>query len=312
MSIPTVYPDPKNDRMVAILGRALEEIGFVFLHFPAGDQLMAQTYPVFRQVFGLSPQIKHGYAHPEIFFQRGWTPPYTELGLACRRQGVATEHSADAKECWGMGPTPPTNTKFASFYPANIWPNEVPDLESSMTRLYDSLLAVAMLTFQMLEQYLGMKQGSFASLTNHAPHFMRALSYPAVTPEQVSNTQWACRHTDINFLTVLPASTKSGLRVRCHDGKWVSGRPDENCVIVQVADMLQHHTAGRFRSAVHEVRPPAEGTTEPRLSSALFVHARPEVRLNPYPQNNRFPTITAGDYLTKRLQAIGLASVPRY
>ena len=155
---------------------------------------------------------------------------------------------------------------------------------------------------------MGQPAGYFRNLTMDAPHFMRALHYPPVSAEEAEKTQWGCKHTDINFLTVLPASTRSGLWVRCHNGEWATGRPEEDCVIVQVADMFQHHTGGRFRSAVHEVRAPKEGTAEGRLSAALFVHARPDVLLNPNPKGNRFRPITAGDYLRKRLEAIGLAS----
>ena len=197
---------------------------------------------------------------------------------------------------------------FGDFYPPNIWPDETPGLRPAMEILYTHLHHFGMVALELLETYLNKPEGYFKASTIDAPHLMRAIHYPPVTAEDAAKIQWGCKHTDINFLTVLPVSTRSGLWVRCHDGIWVPGKPDEDCVIVQVGDMLQHHTEGRFRSAVHEVRAPKEGTTEGRFSAAFFTHARPDIVLNPNPTGSRFRPITAGDYLRKRLKAIGLAA----
>ena len=310
--IPTVDLSRDGSKAVDILGRALEDIGFVFLRSPENRQVMGPAYEQFRRVFTLPTAVKEQYAHPEIFYQRGWTPNFKELGLACRRMGPKKEDHPDAKECWGMGPDlmagNRTKELCPNFYPANVWPKEVPEFQPAMNTLYCNLYFTGLNAFGLLEKYMGLKPDYFRTLTHDAPHFMRAIHYPPVTAEEAAKVQWGCKHTDINFLTVLPVSTRSGLWVRCHDGSWVPGRPDEDCVIVQVGDMLQHHTAGRFRSAVHEVRAPKEGTNEGRLSAALFIHARPDTVLNPEPKGGRFPSITAGDYLIKRLAAIGLAS----
>ena len=310
--IPTADLADNRAKATETIGRALEDIGFVFIRTSGVQSIVQMAYSQFRILFSLPHEVKERYADPKIFYQRGWTPNLKELGLACRRMGPDKVDRPDAKECWGMGPARvpfgQLGKNFPDFYPANIWPEEVPGLQIVMEKLYRRLYEVGTDTFNLLEGYLELPHGYFRNLTNDAPHFMRAIHYPPVTAEEVPNIQWGCKHTDINFLTVLPASTRSGLWVRCHDGEWVPGRPEEDCVIVQVGDMLQHHTAGRFRSAVHEVRPPMEGSVEGRLSAALFIHARPDTVLNPEPKGGRFPSITAGDYLRKRLAAIGLAS----
>lgn len=310
--IPTVDLSGNKSATIETIGRALEDIGFVFIRMPGNHEVTGPIYTQFRKVFSLPVNIKEKYGHPELFYQRGWTPNFKELGLACRLMGPEKEDRPDAKECWGMGPEleygNPMLEFFGDFYPPNIWPDEVPAFHPAMEILYRHLLNCGTSVLAFLEEYLEKPRGFFRTSIADAPHLMRAIHYPPITAEEAAKVQWGCKHTDINFVTVLPVSTRSGLWVRCHDGSWVPGKPDEDCVIVQVGDMLQHHTEGRFRSAVHEVRAPKEGTTEGRLSAAFFIHARPDTVLNPNPKSSRFRPITAGDYLRKRLKAIGLAA----
>ena len=140
---------------------------------------------------------------------------------------------------------------------------------------------------------------------------MRAIHYPPVTPDMVGNVVWGCMHTDINLVTVLPPSTRSGLRIRRRDGQWIPGAAPADCVIVQVADMLDYLTGGELMSAAHEVKAPDQPTTEGRISAAHFMHARSDVKLEPKvqgPDAAAYPPITAGELLLKRLRAIGLAN----
>ena len=223
--IPTVDLADNRAKATETIGRALEDIGFVFIRTSGVQSIVQMAYSQFRILFSLPHEVKERYADPKIFYQRGWTPNLKELGLACRRMGPDKVDRPDAKECWGMGPARvpfgQLGKNFPDFYPANIWPEEVPGLQIVMEKLYRRLYEVGTDTFNLLEGYLELPHGYFRNLTNDAPHFMRAIHYPPVTAEEVPNIQWGCKHTDINFLTVLPASTRSGLWVRCHDGSWV-------------------------------------------------------------------------------------------
>lgn len=312
--IPVVSGDERSPEFVLTVGQAFRDIGFVFLRDSEITAKLPRIYAEFKKTFDLPYWMKAQYSHPEIFYQRGWTPPFTEEAIACRAPGIGKK-KADAKENWFMGPVlepgHPLKTQYPGLYADNIWPEEAPELSAAMAELYADLDRAGRKILVAVERCLGLPDGFFEGVLRDAPSVMRAIHYPPVSPEMVGNIVWGCMHTDINLVTVLPPSTRSGLRIRRRDGEWIPGAAPADCVIVQVADMLDYLTGGELMSAAHEVKAPEQPTTEGRISAAHFMHARSDVMLEPKvdgPDAAAYPPITAGDLLYKRLKAIGLAN----
>lgn len=308
--IPTVdLASPDRGELVRTVGEAFRDIGFLFVKYPGINEMLPSIYPEFRKFFNLPDGVKRRTERPEVGHQVGFTPSFTEVGLACRRVGDKPAQP-DAKECFFMRTELPAGhpikSRFPLSYPDNVWPDEVPDLKPAMTELFFKLYDCGLQVLTLINDYLGFPAGHLPEMVRDSPTSMRAIHYPPLTADQVGKVQWACKHTDINMLTVLPISTRSGLWVRRLDGIWIPGAPSENSVIVQAGDMLQWHTGGAMKSAVHEVRPPSEPIAEGRLSAALFMHPRSDVVLNPN-GGARFPPKIAGDFLEQRLRIIGLA-----
>ncbi|MCY7322308.1 MAG: isopenicillin N synthase family oxygenase, partial [Phormidesmis sp. CAN_BIN36] len=117
---------------------------------------------------------------------------------------------------------------------------------------------------------------------------------------------------DINLITLLCESTEDGLELLQRDGVWRSIHPLEGQIIVDSGDMLQQLTNGLLKSTTHRVVNPDSDRTR-RFSMPYFVHPKAEADLTPLPNSvvktggqATFPPITAGEYLQKRLQEIGL------
>ncbi len=286
------------------VGQAFHDIGFIFVKMPEVSAILPGAFEEFRKVFSLPSEVKKKYEHEELAHQYGWTPPFTEVALACRRKGMP-----DAKENWFMGPEVDPKVddiaeRFSNQYRENIWPDEVPGLRKSMSELYYALYGCGLEVLRAVGRCIGKPDGYFDEMIKNGPTRLRGINYPPITEDQVGKIVWGCQHTDINFVTVLPASTRQGLWIRRRDGQWIPGNAPENCVIAQVGDMLQYLTTREFISAWHEVRAPNHPTAEGRLSGALFIHPRPDVVFDP--RNKRFPAITAEELLAKRLKDIGL------
>jgi isopenicillin N synthase-like dioxygenase len=313
-SIPVVSGNERSPEFVQTVGHAFRDIGFVFLREPEITAKLPRIYAEFRKTFDLPYWIKAQYAHPKIFYQRGWTPPFTEEAIACRAPGTGKK-KADAKENWFMGPIlaadHPLKKQYPGLYADNVWPDETPGLSAAMGELYSDLDRAGRKILSAVERYLNFPEGYFGDVLRDAPSVMRAIYYPPVTQDMVGNIVWGCMHTDINLVTVLPPSTRSGLRIRRRDGQWIPGAAPADCVIVQVADMLDYLTGGELMSAAHEVKAPEQPTAEGRISAAHFMHARSDVKLKPKvdgPDAAAYPPITAGELLVRRLRAIGLAN----
>ena len=122
----------------------------------------------------------------------------------------------------------------------------------------------------------------------------------------------AAAHEDINLITLLCEATAGGLELLERDGTWrpIFAHPGQ--IIVDSGDMLQNISNGYFKSTTHRVVNP-DNSRDRRFSMPFFVHPRSEVSLSPLPSciartggQVRFPPITAGDYLQRRLTEIGL------
>jgi isopenicillin N synthase-like dioxygenase len=156
------------------------------------------------------------------------------------------------------------------------------------------------------------------------------------------------RHTDFGTLTLVAQDDVGGLRVQpiardeCsrpqalseessisnHESRWISVKPVEGALVVNVGDMLQMLTNGRLKATPHQVvsvlkgpiscpgngeQPPGEPTTivPERYSIAFFCNANKDTVLAPIPelvkdQGQESPKpepVTAMEYLTMRLAA---------
>ena len=147
------------------------------------------------------------------------------------------------------------------------------------------------ITAQLTEPLRDMIEGSGQSM-------LRVLHYPPV-PAGASVLR-AAPHEDINLLTLLPAADGPGLELQLLGGEWVSVPHKPGQLIVNIGDMLHEATGGYLPSTTHRVAAPECGEALPsRMSLPLFLHPRPEVVLS--------PRYSARQYLTQRLNELGVA-----
>ncbi|KFK36116.1 hypothetical protein AALP_AA4G080200 [Arabis alpina] len=107
-------------------------------------------------------------------------------------------------------------------------------------------------------------------------------------------------HTDPQILTVLRSNGIGGLQVLNSDRLWVPVSPDPSAFCVNVGDLLQVMTNGRFISVKHRVL--ASGK-ESRLSTAYFAGPPLQAKIGPIPamitavnQPRLYQTFTWGEY----------------
>eukprot|EP00746_Dinoflagellata_sp_MGD_P165351 gnl/MRDRNA2_/MRDRNA2_94566_c0_seq1.p1 gnl/MRDRNA2_/MRDRNA2_94566_c0~~gnl/MRDRNA2_/MRDRNA2_94566_c0_seq1.p1 ORF type:complete len:371 (-),score=79.84 gnl/MRDRNA2_/MRDRNA2_94566_c0_seq1:49-1023(-) len=132
---------------------------------------------------------------------------------------------------------------------------------------------------------------------------LRVLHYPAYDESAIEpGAIRAAAHEDINFITVLPSGSARGLEVwNKADQKWCQVPVENQCIIINVGDMLQELTDHAYVSTTHRVVKPADAGSEvgDRLSVPTFIHARPDTFLS-----EQYPR--ARLYLEERLRQLGV------
>ncbi len=324
--------DPgRLDRAARAIGEGFGQLGLVTI---AGhgipDEALDAYYADFRVFLARSEAEKAPTNRPEIWWQRGWTPPNTE-------QAVVAGGQPDFKECYFAAPIP-ADPVAKAFYPElyadNVWPEGLPDFERLHMALGGRLHAIGLDLLAGCERFLGLDPGTFAAHLEGGAHVTRSLYYLPVTPEQVeAGVLWGEEHTDFNLLTMLAGGRffdpeghttgapddRSGLYLRTRPspehprGHMVKGRAPQGHIVSQVGQQLEILTGGTFLATPHVIKAPATpGYT--RANMAHFLHTNALQTLAPLPPfrtpdvlDAYAPPVLAGTYGLKTLVDIGLA-----
>lgn len=290
----------RRDAFVRELGAGLEADGFVLVDDPDApgperpSPWVQDAYALCPALFGLPLADRLACERPEDGRQRGYTPFGTEH--------AKDRATADLKEFWQVG-----RPDAAAGVPANAFPATLPSAEPVLVGLFSALERVADDLLDALALHLALRPGALRELTVGGNSVLRVIHYPPVGPEVPPGAVRAAAHEDINLMTVLPASTDSGLEILDRDGRWLAVQPPPGALIVDTGDMMALLTGGRLPATTHRVVNPSgpDATARSRFSLPYFVHPRPDARLDPLDGSGPGPL--AGDFLHERLVAIGVA-----
>ncbi|OZM56198.1 2OG-Fe(II) oxygenase [Lottiidibacillus patelloidae] len=285
-------------------GESLRNIGFIILEGHGVDHnLLDKNYDVFQKFFGLPVETKSKYDTNE-----GGVRGYTGFG----KEKAKDAKVADLKEFWHVGQQVPDGHPLSYIYPKNVWVEEIPEMKSLNLGLYTELERVAKIMLEALAMYFDLRQDFFTDMITNGNSIIRAIHYPPIGEDADPNAVRAGAHEDINLITILPEATESGLEL-LSDGEWHPVEAEKGQLIVDAGDMLSRITNEFIPATTHRVVNPAGAAKNTsRFSMPFFVHPYPNALLQTIPSTitdenpEKYPTITAGDFLYQRLVEIGL------
>jgi isopenicillin N synthase-like dioxygenase len=185
----------------------------------------------------------------------------------------------------------------------NLWP-ELPDFREPVEAYERAIRGFCQRLLPALALALGLPRDRFGPFFEQPTTFLRLLHYPPQAPDSADDAFGAAPHTDYGFVTILCQDTQGGLEVRRRDGTWLKAPPLPGTWVVNVADMLQRWTNGRWLSTPHRVKNLSGGD---RYSCPYFfdmamdsiVEVLPTCQDANHPA--QFPPVRYGDYLMERL-----------
>lgn len=294
----------ERTQFIEKLFHGIKDYGFIILKdHSVSTELLKQAYELLEQLYALPLNKKMSYVSELGGGQRGYTP-------------FGTEHAKDSpvmdlKEFWHVGREVESAHPFAKYYPKNIWPtDDIPEFQNVFKNLYAQLEMAGMQMMEALSLPLGVENNFFTNMVKEGNSILRLLHYPPI-PEGIDpRCVRSAAHEDINFITILPAATTSGLQLQDRDGSWLNIESEPGTLIVDAGDMLARITNDVIPSTTHRVINPVNGENKSRYSMPFFMHPHPEAVLSCLPscrgEAAKYADITSHQFLMQRLREIGL------
>ena len=241
---------------------------------------------------------------------RGWFPEGGELtsGRPDHKEGIYFGAELGADDARVQARTP--------LHGPNLFPASVPDLRAAVLAWMDAMTALGHLLARDVGVALGLDADWFdRNLTADPTVLFRIFRYPA---RPAGDDEWGvAEHTDYGLLTILAHDGTPGLQVR-GPGGWIDVPAIDGTFVVNLGDMLDRMTGGRYRSTPHRVRH-ARGTRD-RLSFPFFFDPGWDAEIRPVPLPDDTPADDAlrrwdgasvhdwsgtyGDYLTAKVAKV--------
>ncbi|CAN6172588.1 unnamed protein product [Urochloa humidicola] len=241
----------------ARLHEACQEYGFFqLINHGVPDDVIDGVKASVEGFFGLPAETKKRFAQ-----EQGQLEGYGQLFVV----------SEDQKLDWGdllyLFTQPPHHRNM------RFWPDKPDTFRSTLDAYSAAVKSVADRLLGIMSRNLGLQPEVIANRCVGGIQSVRMNYYPPCA--EADKVVGFSPHSDADLLTLLlQVNEVQGLQIKRGDGTWVPVRPLEGAFVVNVGDILQIFTNGRYRSIEHRVAVDAE---RERLSVAAFhspsVHA---------------------------------------
>jgi isopenicillin N synthase-like dioxygenase len=249
---------------------ALQRAGFLLATaHGVDDALRAEVRAAARRFFALPTEVKQRYA--VRIGGRGWLAP----GVEANGNVEGTETPPDLKESFAVGPETPTGDPDvdAVWFPPNVWPAEVPELQAAVGRYVAAMTAVSRDLLELCADALGLSRDALTALATNPTWTFNINRYPpmAEVGEPAPGQFRIGAHTDFGTVTVLDREPGAGgLQVDVEGAGWADAPYDPAAFTVNIGDLLAHWTGLRWRSGRHRVLPPQPDAPHEELVSLVF------------------------------------------
>ena len=293
-----------RDAVARAFGAALEHAGFaVITGHGVAEPLARDLYAAMRDFFAGPLRDKLACTPPEQTKGRGYLP----IGIESVAGTLAAQTPPDL--CEALVFTAP-HRDAGSGGRANIWPAQPPGLRPLVEQWTEAMLRLTRQLARLSALALGLDEAHLAPWFADPSLVLRFVHYPdQPQPPRPGQLRYGAHH-DYGGLTILRQDTApGGLEIRGGDGVWREAGVVADSFVINVGDLMQTWTNGRWRSTLHRVSNPDRGLagSTARLSMVAFTgpNEASEIACLPSCQSAdnppRFAPVRAGAYVQAKL-----------
>ncbi len=274
------------ERTVAALDRACSDVGFIYIrnHGVSRDlvtRLAQQARLLFTQPMDEKMRIVLDQR------MRGYLP------LNYRSYEGEARAGTSHQEGFWIGHERPLSAALPLEGP-NQWPEAVPDLKPTMLAYFSAVEELSQVLQRGFALALGLAPDFFQLLFRVPNSRLKLNHYPPQDAPEADNDIGVVPHSDSGGFTILWQDDNGGLEVQSKSGEWVGAPPIDDTFVVNLGNIMQIWTNGRFSSTPHRV---INRAGRDRYSIPLFVNPDSSARIAPLigPTSN-FSPFRYGDY----------------
>ena len=280
------------------------ETGFLIIEgHGVPKKVISEQWDIVSKFFSSPLDIKREVRVPYSGYPYGWIGPDQEALAASKGE----ETPPDLKESFNGGPLNiPKNIKdpaaYEFCYQPSLWP-QIDGFREIWESYYSEMESLAKRIMVAFAEALGLESSYFDSFINNPISALRALHYPETKDIIIDKQQRAGAHTDYGSLTILlPQTGTTGLQIK-KKSTWIDVPALEDCFVINIGDLMELWTAGRWVSTLHRVV--AKPNQSPRKSLAYFHQPDWEAIIKPI--NASFSEkVVSGPYLMEKFKSTNL------
>ena len=296
------------------IAQACEHSGFFAVQgHGIPEQIIEHCWQVSHDYFALADEEKLKVKMPFAGYPYGFAPMEAET-LSLSRGELAPP---DLKENFSAGPnaTPPAwiSADEARFvFAENQWPEEPTDFQQAWETCYELMSLFSERLMKLFALALKLPQNYFADFLRQPISALRANHYPVLNKAPLPGQLRAGAHSDYGSLTLLfQQEGLSGLEILNRQKEWIPVTPCKPDIIVNLGDLMERWTNGRWVSTLHRVVVPdnKKDSASPRMSLAFFQQPDWDAKIECLPTcldpdgTAKYPVVTSGRYLMERFHS---------
>jgi isopenicillin N synthase-like dioxygenase len=255
----------------AALDAALRETGLFLLRgHGVPRELTDRMRARGREFFALPAEAKRQYAVSRPY-DNGWR------GLGALDVGAVDGQAStpDLHEAYHVGPSHRTGDPSydTRYYPRNKWPAQQPALREAALEYTGHMTRVAHEVLAVLAAVLGLPEDFFTSRSQRATWTQNVNWYPSLRTigGVVEGQMRVGSHTDFGTLSLLDRQQGvGGLEVWNEEDGWFKPPFEASTLVVNLGDLMNLWTDGRWRSLRHRVLAPSDTAPDEELVSLVY------------------------------------------
>ena len=282
--------------LVESLDRALTQTGFCYLkNHGVSAELIAAAQASGMHFFSLPESFKRQYDIANALRHSGY------VGFA--ENGMYADEALRLYEAYDIGlELPIDDPDFLAgniFYGPNTWPDLL-GFKKAIYAYYQAISQLAKMLTHTIEAALELPTNSLMNMMRKPTAQLRLIHYPEnqIQSREAHTHSMMGAHTDYEFFTLLYQTTP-GLQTVSVNGEWLDAPPIPDTLVMNVGDMAEVISGGRYRSNPHRVL----NTGKQRFSMPFFAAFDYQSLIRPMVMEERFPydSVIAGEHLLQQV-----------